>query len=185
MHKRHSVRLAFFYLKFGTKNDSHPKWLQATVLDQSGEEMQHGLRHNQRAEGTFGVLKPPALPILWYQLSTKTKNLICDVLKPARISQYLPDIKSLTKTDHLSVRDSERAEVQHSERGGLQHREQARLQHRQWAGAYFFQQASGLFLGIWSPNYYDQVCNTVYEEVCEAAQPTYGGGRGGHINITN
>ena len=25
-----------------------------------------------------------------------------------------------------------------------------------------------------------QVCNTVYEEVCEAAQPTYGGGRGGH-----
>ena len=24
------------------------------------------------------------------------------------------------------------------------------------------------------------MCNTVYEEVCEAAQPTYGGGRGGH-----
>ena len=27
--------------------------------------------------------------------------------------------------------------------------------------------------------YSDQVCNTVYEEVCEAAQPTYAGGRGG------
>ena len=86
------------------------------------------------------------------------------------MSQYLPDIKSLTKTDYLPVRDCERAEVLDHKRAAVHNGPGADLHTA--AGQHLakerYPRIFVKFCADFQPVVQDRKCKTVYEQKCNS-----------------